>query len=79
MLGGIRQNNAFVDEWIKIHKNDPTSEEAQDLWSRSVRPARIKAGLGGTAAVVGLGGAVGTMLLVDLQPGGGMIRLAGEF
>ncbi len=79
MLSGIRQNNAFVDEWIRIYKNDPTSEDAQDLWSRSVRPARIKAGLGGTAAVVGLGGATATMLFLDIQPGGGMIRLAGDF
>jgi hypothetical protein len=79
MISGVRENNAFVDEWKNLYPFEPTSPEAQAYLSKNIRPARTKAALGGTAAVLGLGGAAATMLFLDLSPGGGMIRLAGEF
>jgi len=79
MIRGIQENNAFVDEWKNLYRFEPTSPEAQAYWAKNIRPARTKAGLGGTATVLGLGGAAATMLFLDIQPGSGLIRLSGEF
>ena len=79
MVGGIQENNAFIDEWKNLYRFEPTGPEAQAYWSENIRPARVKAALGGTATALGLGGATATMLFLDIQPGGGMIRLAGNF
>jgi hypothetical protein len=79
MIGGVQENNAFIDEWKNLYRFEPTSPDAQDYWSKNIRPARTKAALGGAATVIGLGGAAATMLFLNIEPGGGMIRLAGNF
>ena len=61
------ENNAFIVEYTKLYQFEPNSVEAQQYWKENIQPVRIKAGLCGVGAVVGIGGAAAVMMFLDVS------------
>lgn len=61
------ENNLLVEEYTNLYRTEPHSEEAQEHWREYIRPVRIRAGLGGAGAVLGLGGATAVMFFLDVN------------
>lgn len=60
------ENNAFIAEYTQLYQFEPNSVEAQEYWKENIQPVRIKAGLCGVGAAVGIGGATAIMLFLDV-------------
>ena len=61
------ENNAFIAEYTQLYQFEPNSVEAQQYWKENIQPVRIKAGLCGVGAAVGIGGAAATMMFLDVS------------
>ena len=61
------ENNAFISEYTQLYQFEPNSVEAQKYWKENIQPVRIKAGLCGVGAAVGIGGAAAIMMFLDVS------------